>query len=310
MIPVFYNERQIAEAGNRTSPSIEKPKYVVARWVADHGSKIQIIDPLSREGFASASKWAEDVDIAVLLGLVHNPKYVKRVLSCKEANGFGDFDPNVAKALPEIVRSFISAAYVASEMRGVAVSPTSGFHHAGWNRGGGFCTFNGLALAAVLLARGGQRVLILDIDDHYGNGTEDILFRVEPTLRKDYGIRRIHHQTYGAVAHTKAEALRFIDRIPEMIEEWEPDVVLYQAGADPHENDPIGSRHLSSADMRNRDALVFETCKKLNIGCAWNLAGGYQRDPRLGESLREQIKPVLDLHATTMDECIRVYGGV
>lgn len=62
MIPVFYNERQIAEAGNRTSPSIEKPKYVVARWQADHGSKIQIIDPLSRDGFASASCGSANAD--------------------------------------------------------------------------------------------------------------------------------------------------------------------------------------------------------------------------------------------------------
>ena len=304
MIPVFYNKRQVAPAGGRYSPSVEKPKYVVERWSADHGSKIQIIDPLSREGFAPASKFAEDVDIAVLLKLVHDPKYVDGVLACTELNGFGDDDPEIAKALPEIVRSFLSAAFTASETRGVAVSPTSGFHHARYLRGGGFCTFNALALAAVLLARGGTRVLILDIDDHYGDGTEDILFRYAPGALD----RLVRHHTYGACT-SKVDALAFIDRIPDMIEEYMPDVVLYQAGADPHENDPIGSRHLSSADMRNRDALVFETCKRLNIGCAWNLAGGYQRNKNLGSTLREQIKPVLDLHATTMDECIRVYGG-
>ena len=300
MIPVFYNERQTAAANGRTSPSIEKPIYVVERWVADHGSKIQIIDPMRARTYA--------YDIPRILKIVHDPNYVDQVLSCVESNGFGDHDPNVALALPEIVRSFLAAADAATKSRSVAVSPTSGFHHARWSRGGGFCTFNGLALAAVLLARRGTRVLILDIDDHYGDGTDDILYRVGHG-GTNYGIRRIHHQTYG-VARTKIEALRFIDDIPTMIEDAEPDVVLYQAGADPHENDPIGSGYLTSADMRNRDALVFETCKQMNVGCAWNLAGGYQRNKSLGESLREQIKPVLDLHAATMDECIRVYGGV
>ena len=80
------------------------------------------------------------------------------------------------------------------------------------------------------------------------------------------------------------------------------DVVLYQAGADPHVADPLGG-WLATEELRLRDATVFEALAAMGVPVVWNLAGGYQRDARGG------IAPVLEIHRNTAEEHLRVYGG-
>ena len=74
------------------------------------------------------------------------------------------------------------------------------------------------------------------------------------------------------------------------------ELLLYQAGADPHVEDPLGG-FLTTEQMRMRDKIVFKVAKKLGIPIVWNLAGGYQ-DP---------IEKVLELHENTLLECIDTY---
>jgi len=76
------------------------------------------------------------------------------------------------------------------------------------------------------------------------------------------------------------------------------EVILYQAGADPHINDPLGG-WLTTEQLAERDRLVFETAKAMNLPIAWNLAGGYQKD----------IRKVLDIHDNTMRACWAVYSA-
>ena len=80
------------------------------------------------------------------------------------------------------------------------------------------------------------------------------------------------------------------------------DVVLYQAGADPHINDPYGG-WLTTDELRQRDAVVFDALKAAGVPVAWDLAGGYQTE-RDGS-----IPKVLEIHDNTMRECVRVYGA-
>ena len=80
------------------------------------------------------------------------------------------------------------------------------------------------------------------------------------------------------------------------------DFVLYQAGADPHIDDPLGG-WLTTKKMKERDMLVFSVAKRIGVPIAWNLAGGYQQDEDGG------IRPVLDIHDNTMKECAAIYGN-
>jgi len=214
---------------------------------------------------------------------VHSSKYVKDVLGLRRNNGFGTRDKAACESFLYTNGSIVSATLWALTTKRNACSPTSGFHHAGYEYGGGFCTFNGLALATSVARSHGKRVAILDCDAHYGDGTEDIF--------KEKGWDE-GHITFGA---------RFFEGAvpPKVFSKWLkssldsllddlPDVLLYQAGADPHVDDPLGGM-LTSSQMYERDKLVFETARERGVPVVWNLAGGYQTP----------IEKVLELHLTT-----------
>ena len=150
------------------------------------------------------------------------------------------------------------------------MAPVSGFHHAGHAQGGGYCTFNGLMVAACALRRErpGLRVGILDFDQHYGNGTTDIINR----LQFDW----VMHYSAAAEWGHVAQAEDFLIAVPELVSRFaDCDLLLYQAGADPHVDDPLGG-WLSTAQLRDRDRKVFASARALGLPLAWNLAGGYQ----------------------------------
>src|SRR5439155_18554616 len=115
------------------SPSARKPVEVVASWRA-LGVQFEIVapDPVTIEQLA----------------LAHDRIFVEAVLAGKRNNGFGNRSRAVAASLPYTSGSMVAAARVAIESDSVAVAPCSGFHHAGYERASGFCTFNGLMITA------------------------------------------------------------------------------------------------------------------------------------------------------------------
>lgn len=287
-IPVFFRDEQVAPAQGY-SPSAAKPAQVMAEWERQGF-------PIERRSFLAESR--------ATLGLAHSRSYVDAVLDCREDNGFGTKDRALADSLPFTSGSMTAAALHAWRFKSVAVSPTSGFHHAGWDYGSGFCTFNGLMVAArTVLKNGAKRVAILDCDQHYGDGTDNILDRLRDNSHS-HGAS-IKHLTMGGEGLRRGQAQKYITTVREALGKWAKErveLVLFQAGADPHVNDPLGGL-LTSEEMRKRDLTVFMECKRLGLPVAWNLAGGYQRDENGG------IQPVLDIHNATMQECVAVYGG-
>jgi acetoin utilization deacetylase AcuC-like enzyme len=155
-------------------------------------------------------------------------------------------------------------------MEGYSVcAPVSGFHHAGWDYGGGFCTFNGLALAAVVAKEFDQKPGIVDCDMHYGNGTVSILSKL--------GIEDIPHYTFGGTTFAdKGKGDLFVKMLPTIMDRMFNGcgMLLYQAGADPHVDDPLGGA-LTTAQMKARDDIVFGYAKERKIPVVWCLAGGY-----------------------------------
>ena len=226
------------------------------------------------------------------LATAHCRRYVDDVLDLLQPNGHGNCSVDVAQSLPWTTGSMVAAALAALET-GVACSPSSGFHHAGYDNGGAFCTFNGLIVAAVALLDRGCRVCIIDADAHYGDGTDEILDQLELT-------DQVLHWTYGRRTPTAEEMFDEIDELRSEMNESHDWVVLYQAGADPHVDDPLGG-YLTTEEMRKRDRYVFQMCKDKGFPVAWNLAGGYQRETN------GSIPVVLELHGNTMQECCAVF---
>src|SRR5207249_10865048 len=110
-----------------------------------------------------------------------------------------------------------------------------------------------------------------DCDMHYGDGTDDILAHLD--------VKCVRHFTAGADFNAPSHAQSFFAELPAIVRGMRDcDVVLYQAGADPHVDDPLGG-WLTTDELARRDAVVFETLREIGVPVVWNLAGGYQREP-------------------------------
>lgn len=251
---VVYSERMNAPAQG-FSPSAAKPAAVMAAWRERWpGLEIREPQPATREDLCRA----------------HDTDFVDGVLRLGRANGFGTRSPEVAASLPYTSGALLTAARWALEVRGAVAAPVAGFHHASWDEACDFCTFNGLMVTALALRaeRPGLRVGILDYDFHYGNGTDDILDRV--------GREGIVHITAGENWHSDADPRAFLENIPKDLARMaDCDIVLYQAGADPHVDDPLGG-FLTTPQLALRDWRVFAGLREHGIPVAWDLAGGYQ----------------------------------
>ncbi len=283
-ISIYYTPKMVTSVRG-LSPSAAKPTPVVDSWVDDDGWKTDLA--------------VRDFEPATFqqLCFAHSAKYVRDVLSTWEANGFGTFDPEVAATLPYTTGAMVAAARDALHAE-VAVAPVSGFHHACYEHGSGFCTFNGLMVAAIDLLKdpqGVRRVGIFDCDEHYGNGTDDIIKVLNLS-------RVVVHDTVGK---EQEKAASFLAALPARVRAFKKagcEILLYQAGADAHIKDPLGG-FLDDDELALRDRIVFQVCRDEGLPIAWNLAGGYQLD------LNQLPWPVINIHRRTMIECRRVFLG-
>lgn len=264
-IPVFYRQEMVAQA-NSFSPSAGKPALAVASWQA-------LGTPLSIENFEPVTR--DQIKRA------HDPAFVDALLDCQISNGFGNRDPGVAASLPYTSGSMLAAAREALRNGVGAVSPTSGFHHAAYAHAGGFCSLNGLMVAALNLP--GVRVGLLDLDAHDPDGVRNIVDQLGLDLPILHGVG------------TPASAERLIAKLPALIIErfLDCDLLLVQLGADQHIEDELGAGWLDDDQLRRRDAAVFRICKAIRLPVAWNLAGGYRAD----------FRQVLNIHDATMRAC-------
>lgn len=205
------------------------------------------------------------------LCLAHDRSYVKRVLNLELDNGFGNRDTRLNTAILWSNGSFLAATRYVAQNGGVACSVSQGFHHAGHDYGNGYCTFNGLIVAANV-ACASRRVLIIDGDAHFGDGTQDCIDRLGLGGRV-FNITRGPH--IGRPIQRIWRASMWYSWARDLIDVYQPDIIFYQAGADAWVGDPYGCGYLSVDGLRDRDTGVLRACRDTTIGVVWNLAGGY-----------------------------------
>lgn len=274
-VPVYYDPRQSVADVNSYSPSASKPaKFMTS--IAAKGIAINTMPvcPISKND----------------LLLAHAASYVDGIFDGTVNNGFENNDRRVPESCLWTIGSLTTAVLDAGKHGRIACSPTSGFHHAGHAWGGGFCTFNGLAVAAAkfIQANPGKKVAILDLDYHDGDGTRSVL-KANPALSD-----AVLHLTSGKHFFDKFsdeshEFFAWLYGAIERIQRFKPDVVIYQAGADMSIHDPLGGL-LTDTEMAHRDQLVFS---RIKCPIVFNLAGGYR-------SMIGNTDPVIKLHLTTL----------
>jgi acetoin utilization deacetylase AcuC-like enzyme len=205
------------------------------------------------------------------------------------------------------VRSAKSEVRRSSDFR-VAAHIGGGFHHAFPSHGEGFCPFNDVAVATrVLQSRGLERVAIVDLDVHHGNGTA-FAFESDPRVFT-FSMHQQHNypmwKPRGSLdigladgAHD-ATFLRELERALPPVFAHAPECVFYLAGADPYEDDQLGGLRLTKDGLRRRDHMVIDAARGAGVPLVIVLAGGYAR----------HVEDTVAIHVATIEEAARSAHG-
>lgn len=223
------------------------------------------------------------------LGLPWSPALVRRVLA--------------------VVGGTLGAANTALR-DGVAVNLAGGTHHAFADRGEGYCVFNDLVIALRRLRVDGRldRVLIIDLDVHQGNGTAALCRSDEATFTFSM------HGANNYPAHKEqsswdvdlpdgttdeAYVSRLAGILPMLIDRARPDLIMYQAGVDVLAGDRFGKLALSPAGVEERDWLVCTCAVQAGLPLVVTLGGGYARE----------IDRIVEAHCRTVATAHRILHG-
>jgi acetoin utilization deacetylase AcuC-like enzyme len=276
---------------------VHHPDYD-ANFPADHrfpmGKYRALMDALRSRGLiAPEALHLPGLPLAAWLELAHEPGYVAQVVNCtvppaiEREIGFAVVE-RVSRRAQLATSGTLLAARLALE-HGIACNTAGGSHHARRAQGAGFCTLNDVGVAgSVLLAeRAVERVLVVDLDVHQGDGTADI-FAGEPGVftfsmhaARNFPVRKIASSLDVALPDKTGDAayleqLRLV--LPELERRARPDIVFYNAGVDPHAEDRLGRLALSDDGLRDRERTVIAYFRDRNIPLCGVIGGGYSTD--------------------------------
>lgn len=191
---------------------------------------------------------------------------------------------------------------------GIAFNIAGGTHHAGYDFGEGFCMINDQAVAARYLLNHTkvQKVLIVDLDVHQGNGTAHIfqddqrVFTFSMHGQNNYPFHKEKSDWDIGLADGCTDEVYLAllqEALPELISRAKPDFIFYQAGVDILGSDKMGRMQCSLAGCKKRDELVLQTAYRHNIPLQCSMGGGYAPD----------IKTIIEAHTNTYRAAQAIY---
>jgi len=287
-----FSSRYAVDVGVHVFPTV-KYRLLEAR-LRDQGllPPTSVVEPLP-------ASWAE-------LGLVHTEGYLRKLrtgdMSVADVAQLElPWSPAIVEGFRLMVGGTIAAARLA-RAHGLAVHLGGGLHHAYPEHGEGFCVFNDVAVAIRVLQRDGEirRAAVVDLDVHHGNGTAAI-FAGDPDV---FTLSMHQEHNYPAVKPpstldiglrdgvSDAEYLARLEGALPQVTGFAPDLVFYLAGADPYRDDQLGGLALTLDGLRQRDAMVFRTCRRAGLPLVVTLAGGYAR----------HVQHTIAIHQATVEE--------
>ncbi|BBN80894.1 histone deacetylase [Pseudoalteromonas sp. A25] len=236
--------------------------------------------------------------------LCHDSKYVRSFIDGTLDNkairkmGFPWSAALVERTLFSVGASIAAATYALEH--GIAVNLSGGYHHAHHDFGAGFCIFNDLAIAACELIQQEkvEKVVIFDCDVHQGDGTATILEQRSDIITcsihcernyprtkacSDYDFALPNNVQDQAYLETVEQALKFVCRVHQ------PDLLLYNAGADIYAKDELGMFNVSLEGVQLRDKMVIDYCQSKALPLMAAMGGGYQRDVSQLVDVHEQF---------------------
>jgi acetoin utilization deacetylase AcuC-like enzyme len=241
----------------------------------------------------------------------HDPGYLIKVLqgtlSAKEQQEIGfPWSSQMVERSRRSAGATLAAAKLALT-EGISANLAGGTHHAYRNKGSGFCVFNDSAIAARAIQKEVNpelKVAIVDLDVHQGNGTASILendpsiFTLSIHGENNFPFsKEVSDLDIGLPDETNDKPyLEALHRGIEILDtKFRPDLIIYLAGADPHEGDRLGKLSVSKDGMRQRDECVFQYGLDRQIPIAFSMAGGYGKE----------IQSTVDIHFQTIQTALQ-----
>jgi acetoin utilization deacetylase AcuC-like enzyme len=241
------------------------------------------------------------------LELVHTPEYLAKVrhgnLTAEERAQLQlPWSSAIVDGFRTMVSGTVQAASIVCTSRcRIACHIGGGLHHAFSSHGEGFCLFNDVAVATrALQARGFERVAIIDLDVHHGNGTA-FIFESDPRVftfsmhqQNNYPVWKPRGSLDIGLpdgADDEAYLRQLSGALPAVLASG-PQCVFYLAGADPYEDDQLGGLRLTRDALRRRDRIVIDAVGRAGHPLVIVLAGGYAR----------HIEDTVAIHAATVEQ--------
>jgi acetoin utilization deacetylase AcuC-like enzyme len=276
---------------------VHHPDYVVA---APAGSRFRFNKyGLLREYVADEAKPVL-THVPVAMGIewikaVHEDAYVDQVLAAslpkaiERRIGFRVDSAVARRSLLATGGTWLAATLALQH--GFAANGAGGSHHAMPDTGAGYCVFNDLAIAAnrLVAESKSERVLILDCDVHQGDGTAVMLagrpqfFTLSIHAEKNFPVRKARSSLDVGLPDATDDAaylLALEQVLPEVMDNFRPSIILYQAGVDCHGEDRLGRLGLSDAGLEARDRYIMRLATRRNTPLASVVGGGYGEDHR------------------------------
>ncbi len=214
-----------------------------------------------------------------------DPIYLANILFLDYVN---PFDTDLIDFFKYVSGGTILAFLTAYEKKTVCFNLGGGFHHAKRDKGEGFCPVNDVAIGIMKLFKkhGRKRVLIVDLDYHHGNGTATIFEKDE-----DVFTFSIHRDNWDSINKQNNMDILLPDGVgdeeyllqlrlylPPVFERFNPQFVVYIAGADVHKEDTFGTFNLSTKGVLERDKFVYKFVKLYNLPMGVVAGGGYGKN--------------------------------
>jgi len=271
---------------NYSCPFPENHRFVMSKFVRLH-------DYVNQQGFVTNNLFQPETASLNDLSKAHCLNYLDKLcgnaVDAKEWRRVGlPWSQGLVDRTLTAPNGTLKAARLALKY-GMASHLAGGTHHAHHDFGSGFCILNDLAYAAKTLVESGEakKILIFDLDVHQGDGTAAILkdeervFTCSIHCEKNFPFRKTESDLdIGLDMGLEDQAYLDIvqNTLTQLLNEHQPDLVLYDAGADVWEGDELGHLNISWQGIHDRDSLVLEMCLQRHIPVATVIGGGYDKD--------------------------------
>jgi len=296
-------KRRLSNRGREGAREVRPRLYYRPEYIADlleHGMR-QTFDTLRPQRIrdalvaCGAARAEHFITPAALtdedLLLVHTPEYLERIRVPETLARLLFLDPahpwDDRLLMPFLFASggTLAATLDAAQHGGIGLNLAGGYHHAQADKAEGFCAIADVAIAIRRLQRDRrvERVLIVDLDYHHGNGNAEIfaddesVFTFSMHANNWCWLTKRNNLDIELPAHTGdrvyLDTLR--DRLPSIIAQFGPDFVFYVAGSDPFVEDRLADFEVSEVGMLERDRFVTETVRSIRAPLVVVTAGGY-----------------------------------